>query len=352
MLALAFAGFALAVDAPLPLKDGDKVVLLGSTLFERASTYGYWEAAALARHPGMRIAFRNYAWSGDTVRCQARSYFGPPKEGFDRLKANLEREKPTAAVLCYGANESAAGPDGIVAFVADYKRLIEMVKASSPGVRLLLVSHPPRPGGKLPIPDQSAINKNIAHYNAASEKLAKQLGLAWSDFGGTFQLKEQHSDDGATLAEFGYFVHQNAFANLFLAEPKQWHQIPANPRADGRTIFVPPKFPPGKWRLVSPEGQLVMQVVAGKLLGESAPHGASSTGEKLLQAILKKERLVFNRWRPQNETYLFGFRKHEQGNNGVEIPQFDPLIAKADDEIAKLMKEPPYRLEPITEASK
>ena len=46
-----------------------------STLFERASANGYWEAAALARHPGMKLAFRNYAWSGDTVRCQARAYF-------------------------------------------------------------------------------------------------------------------------------------------------------------------------------------------------------------------------------------------------------------------------------------
>jgi hypothetical protein len=36
--------------------------------------------------------------------------------------------------------------------------------------------------------------------------------------------------------------------------------------------------------------------------------------------------LYFHRWRPQNETYLFGFRKHEQGKNGIEIPQFDPLV--------------------------
>jgi hypothetical protein len=35
-------------------------------------------------------------------------------------------------------------------------------------------------------------------------------------------------------------------------------------------------------------------------------------------------------------TYLFGFRKHEQGNNAVEIPQFDPLIAEREVQIRAL----------------
>jgi len=46
--------------------------------------------------------------------------------------------------------------------------------------------------------------------------------------------------------------------------------------------------------------------------------------------------LFFNRWRPANDTYLFGFRKHEQGNNAVEIPKFDPLIEEKEKEIWKL----------------
>jgi len=58
--------------------------------------------------------------------------------------------------------------------------------------------------------------------------------------------------------------------------------------------------------------------------------------EKLRQAIIEKNRLYFHRWRPQNETYLFGFRKYEQGKNSVEIPQFDPLVVKQEEEIAKL----------------
>jgi hypothetical protein len=57
---------------------------------------------------------------------------------------------------------------------------------------------------------------------------------------------------------------------------------------------------------------------------------------KLRAAIIEKNRLYFHRWRPQNETYLFGFRKYEQGQNAVEIPKFDPLVAKQEEEIAEL----------------
>ena len=58
--------------------------------------------------------------------------------------------------------------------------------------------------------------------------------------------------------------------------------------------------------------------------------------EALRRAIIAKNRLYFYRWRPQNETYLFGFRKHEQGNNAREIPEFDPLVAEQERLIALL----------------
>ena len=347
MLAAAVAFAALAGDGPLPLKDGAKVALLGSTLFERASNDGYWEAAALARHPGMNIRFRNFAWSGDTVRCQARSYFGPPQEGFDRLQATLEREKPNVIVCCYGANESAAGPAGLTAFVADYRRFIDMAKAAAPGARVLLVSHPPRPGGKPPIPNQTETNQQIAAYNAAAETLAREMGLGWADFGSAV-AKHQRSDDGATLSDSGYYVTAGAFADLFLQDAKALVSAPPAPTPDDRRHGPGLSIPPGAWRIIDS---------TGKQLFATAKDSAGSTvhpkpDDRLRQAVLKKEQLAFNRWRPQNETYLFGFRKQEQGNNGIEIPQFDPLIARADESIFALMKEPSFKLEPMTEASK
>jgi len=64
--------------------------------------------------------------------------------------------------------------------------------------------------------------------------------------------------------------------------------------------------------------------------------------EALRKKIQEKNRQFFHRWRPQNETYLFGFRKHEQGQNAREIPQFDPIVASHEEEISKL-KQPVQR---------
>ncbi len=57
--------------------------------------------------------------------------------------------------------------------------------------------------------------------------------------------------------------------------------------------------------------------------------------EILRRLVGRKNELYFHRYRPQNETYLFLFRKHEQGNNAVEIPQFDPLTAEVEQRIER-----------------
>jgi hypothetical protein len=36
---------------------------------------------------------------------------------------------------------------------------------------------------------------------------------------------------------------------------------------------------------------------------------------------------------------LFGFRKHEQGRNGAEMPMFDPLVEQAEKAIASHVAE-------------
>ena len=64
----------------------------------------------------------------------------------------------------------------------------------------------------------------------------------------------------------------------------------------------------------------------------------SPLAENLRKAILKKNELFFHRSRPANMAYIFGFRKREQGRNAVEIPQFDPLVAAKEKEIAQLRK--------------
>ena len=62
---------------------------------------------------------------------------------------------------------------------------------------------------------------------------------------------------------------------------------------------------------------------------------------------MKKNELYFHRYRPQNETYLFLFRKHEQGNNAVEVPQFEALVAEQEKRIRQLKIAQPVKYELI-----
>ena len=66
------------------------------------------------------------------------------------------------------------------------------------------------------------------------------------------------------------------------------------------------------------------------------PLGEDQQADKVRQLINEKNELYFHRWRPQNVTYLFLFRKHEQGQNAAEIPKFDPIVERKEQEIARL----------------
>ena len=74
----------------------------------------------------------------------------------------------------------------------------------------------------------------------------------------------------------------------------------------------------------------------GRRQSPSSAGRTSSRPNSCGKRFVAKNLLYFHRWRPQNVTYLFGFRKHEQGQNAVEIPQFDPLVAAKEPTIRAL----------------
>src|SRR5207344_150686 len=73
-----------------------------------------------------------------------------------------------------------------------------------------------------------------------------------------------------------------------------------------------------------------------KGLGWKGGKWRKNLAEPLRQAILRKNEWFFYRSRPANMAYIFGFRKGEQGQNAVEIPKFDVLIAEEEQRIAQL----------------
>ena len=274
------------------LQDGDRVVLLGDTFVEREGEQGFIETALVATHPDASLTFRNIGWSGDTVWAESRGVFDPPAKGYARMLDLVKELAPTAIFIAYGRNESFRGPAGLAAFRAQLGKLCDDLQSASHGaeprsVRLVLVTPHPFEG-----PDPGGRNAALAEYCGAIRETAtaKQAGLVdlFADLAGVLPAGNPATDNGVHLSAAGYAAAANVFA-----------------RACG--------------------GRLPADFVA-----------QSATVRHL---IVEKNRLFFHRWRPANETYIFLFRKHEQGNNAVEIPQFDPLVEAAEAKVREAARE-------------
>ncbi|MFO0803266.1 MAG: SGNH/GDSL hydrolase family protein [Gemmataceae bacterium] len=275
---------------PLEIKDGDRIVWIGSTVVEREQRYGYWELALHAAYPDKSFTLRNLGWSGDTVYGDARAGFENAAKGFkDLVKLTLDL-KPTIIFVSYGTNESFEGEAGLPKFKKGMLTLLDSLKPTN--AKIVLFSPTPfeaRPG-YLTEQQRNERNANLQKYSDAIRGIADDRKLAFADAFHHFQNIRHpgpFTDNGMHYTAKGYDLYASFFTN-----------------------------------------SLVTPGMHEKFRGESA--------EKLRQAIVAKNELFFHRWRPQNETYLFGFRKHEQGNNAVEVVKFEPLVAEADKEIEKL----------------
>ncbi len=277
-------------------QDGDRLVLVGNTVFEREQRYGAFEPRLGLALGDMKISVRNLAWSADTVFGHARSYFGPPEEGLQRLGGHIEMLKPTVAMLCYGSELAFERLGGLPDFLTGYRGLIDIIRAKSPGVRIIIVAPPPLETLRPPLPDLEGENKNLSSLRDALHTFA--------------------------VAQNAYFID---WFELMGGMPKRPGPV-SRPLTENGVHYTREGYE-----------KLAAKLVEG--LGLSTPDTPATAFEDLRRAVIAKDTLFFNRWRPHNETYLFGFRKHEQGQNAKEIPMYDPLIAQGDEAIHKLKTE-------------
>jgi lysophospholipase L1-like esterase len=274
---------------PVEFKSSDRLILIGSTLIEREQRYGYWEAMLTAHYPGIKV--RNLGWSGDDVFGLARRAFevGDENIGRRRLVELTLAERPTVIVIAYGGNEAFAGEAGLEKFKKGYEKLLDELAPAK--ARIVLMSPPPLEDKGRPLPDPGPQNKRLAIYCDAIKQIAEIRHLAFADLfhelGDGKESMKGLTDNGVHFTDAGYKQTTGAFA---------------------------------------------------RALGLSEDGAYSEALEPVRQAIRKKNELYFYRWRPQNQTYLLGFRKHEQGQNAKEIAEFDPLVAAAEEEIEKLLK--------------
>jgi lysophospholipase L1-like esterase len=268
------------------LRDGDRVILLGDTFIEREGDRGFIEAALVATHPDAALTIRNLGWSGDTVWAESRGVFDPPAKGYARMLDLVRDLAPTVIFIAYGRNESFRGADGLAAFRDQLRTLCDDLQTATrkeiaEDVRLVLVTPHPFEGA------------DAVHRNAALAPYAEVIR------------------ETATAREAGLV---DLFADLAAALPRD---CPATENGVH----------------LSDSGYAAAAQVFAQTCGPREPDDLGDLAAKLAAIrplIIEKNRLFFHRWRPANETYIFLFRKHEQGNNAVEIPQFDPLVEAAE----------------------
>lgn len=281
--------FTLLHAADLELREGDRVVFLGDTFLEREGDYGHLEAALTRRFADRNVTFRNLAWAADNPTGRARASFDwnkPDSEWLKRVKEQVAIAKPTVAILSYGMTAALEGGiDGAAQHRAELARLMDAVNEVGGGsVRFVLLS-PLQQQGERPDSDRSKALEAVA---GVTRSLAEERQAAYGDVLGLSRnlsrLRMVLYDTPVILNEIGY-------------------------------------------RMLA--SRLVETLTGGKPEDDG-------TSPALLAGIRKKNELFFHRWRPANWTYLFGFRKHEQGQNAVEIPKFEPLIAEWESRIAQL----------------
>jgi lysophospholipase L1-like esterase len=361
-------------------RDGDRVVLLGSAFIERMQRHNYLEAMITAGLPDRNITFRNLGWSGDTVWGDARGVFGGRAEGFKRLLSDVNLCNPTVIIVCYGENEAYDGEDGVDAFRDGLNKLLDALEAT--GARLVVLSPRQHESLGYPLPDAQEYNESLKLYRDVTAEAAKAREHPFVDL---YDIANPDSaanmteltSNGVHLTPRGERIVVQKLVPL-LGVPQADLQIEINVMApslnvEGGQVFDLKTAQNGiELKAVSRQTgpKLCKLTVKGlnaaasyQLFVDDKPNGKANgaafaaglafgspfvVGESkptLLQTIAEKNALFFNRHRPQNETYLFLFRKHEQGNNAVEIPQFDPLIAEKEKEIAAMKKPAVHKIE-------
>jgi lysophospholipase L1-like esterase len=283
-------------DGPPPFswKDGDRVVLIGDDLIEREQQSGNLETEITLRNPDKSITFRNLGWSGDTPGGIARAGFGKPEDGYRHLVEHVLALEPTVLIVGYGMTDSFDGAPGLPRFTQAMNRLLDDLARTN--ARVVLLSPIAHENLGPPLPDPDDHNRSLVLYRNALRDIASQRKAWFVDLLGAPPAGSRPRDPDQARTSDGIHLNERGYREM---------------------------------------GHAIAEVLAGP----SRPRPPDDAqAEALRQAIIEKNRLYFYRWRPQNETYLFGFRKHEQGNNAREIPLFDPLVEQKENEIARLRR--------------
>jgi len=368
------------------LRDSDRVAFLGDTFFEQAIRYGHIETALSSRWPDRKILFRNIGWAGDSPEGRARAFFDPLEKGFENLKMHIELANPTVVILSYGSMAAYEGKAGLSSFIDKMNILIDTIEEGE--ARIAILSPTPREFKGLQLPNPEAQNRELSSYVDALRSLAENRGAFFVDLFNTLETSSRQREtkaitaNGIHLNEYGYFLAAERIAQAFsgdstakslslgknnsVSEATGIKMIDAKESEEGIALRLQDQrlslsplsgdysqnlklalanLPRGNYELIHEGKVLATGSAQNWKRGIQLAWEPSNDRARLLrEAINRKNRHFFHQWRPQNETYLRGFRKHEQGQNAAEIPLYDKFIDMEESKIDALKKPQAYTL--------
>ena len=314
-LAAQLSPAATPEDGAFPFRQNDVVAFLGGEAVVQELELGHLESLLTAAFPGKGVRYRNMGWEGDTVFEQPRD------ENFPGVPEQLKRVGATVVFCQFGRMESMAGADGLPAFVAAYEKLLDEIGRQT--ARVVLVTPLPfeRPADPL-LPDLPTRNADLGRYVEAVKDLGKRRGLKVADlFGmaGAGRGTKRQTEDGMRLTPAGSALAAGAVIHLLGSDTDLDH--PDGPRpAHLLLTFVPQFDDSGRW-------------TDPKL-------------EALRLAVVEKNRLWFDYWRPMNWAFLGGNRTEQPSSRDpndlsvrvfpAEMERFVPLIERAEARVEEL----------------
>lgn len=351
---------------PFELHNGDRVVFVGDSFFENAQRHGYIEAALTNLWPDRFYTFRNLGWTGDTVFGEARDHYTNPPTAYEHLIEQVETTSPTVLFLSYGSNMAFEDEPAFERFREGYHTLLDDLDFKDK--RCVLLAPLPHEQKASPHPDVSAFNANLEQASQIIAEIAESRRCYFIDLHTRFRSLFSYdrpalTSNGIHLNEEGYLIASAAVLQSVVREfpidslviditsetdqPKfekrgdrYVFEVELNPALyNAQRILSIRGLKKGKYTLFHGSGGEIITTEhdtwgrAGALVTFEEDN---ERAEQLREEIIEKNTLYFRKYRPQNETYLVGFRKYEQGQNAVELELLDPLIGEKENSIGRL----------------
>ena len=284
-------------DGKLRIGTQETVVLVGQENLVREQKAGELEAQLAAAFADKSPRFRPMAWEADTVYEQWRDL------NFGSWAGQVEAAGATLVLAQYGQMEALDGVGRLAEFTAAYHRLLDQFATRTR--RLVLIAPMPFEKPLAPnAPDLTQRNADVAAYANAVREVARQRGAVFVDLPAALAQRvsrQRLTDDGIHLNEGG-----------------------------------------------------LREVAAAIMRSLGLEFNASASLDPVRTAIVEKNRLWFDCWRPANWSFVYGDRMTQKFAQGAGkepslLEAFErqkPFVEQADARIHALVRaEQPKPLE-------